>query len=105
MLIRYVLCVGDMADEAVILEGTGSTHDGRRMVTVGMATYCSRCKQRGLVAPRGVRSSGPEQVLALSGDINLCGCRPSPVFELRHGKALTFTAEDIARWEASQRNH
>ena len=50
MLIRYVLCVGDRADGAVILEGTGKTYRGRRMAAVGMDTYCSACGQRGLIA-------------------------------------------------------
>jgi hypothetical protein len=102
MLTRYVLCVGDRADEAVILEGTGKTYRGRRMAAVGMSTYCHRCGQRGLIAPRGVRGVGPEQMLALSGDVNLCGCEPCPVFDSEHGMPLTFTAGDIARWEASQ---
>jgi hypothetical protein len=104
MRIRYVLCVGDRAGGAVIIEGTGKTYRGRRLAAVGMDTYCSACGQRGLIAPRGVRSPGPEQQLALSGDVNLCGCEPAPVFELGHGMALAFAPEDVARWEASQRS-
>ncbi|HTV87216.1 MAG TPA: hypothetical protein VME63_17605 [Dyella sp.] len=86
----------------MILEATGKAYRGRRMAAVGMATYCSQCGQRGLIAPRGVRSLGPEQMFALDGDVNLCGCEPAPVFNTQQGMALTFTREDIARWEASQ---
>ena len=57
-----------------------------------------------MIAPRGMRSLGPEQLLALSGDVNLCGCEPAPVFELGHGMALAFAPEDVARWEATQRS-
>jgi hypothetical protein len=92
--------MGDQAGEAVIVESTGKTFRGRRLATVGMATYCLTCKQRGLVAPRGVRSTGADQLLALSGDVNLCGCHPPPVFDSSCGMKVVFTAEDIVRWEA-----
>jgi hypothetical protein len=92
--------MGDRAGEAVIVESTGKMFRGRRLAAVGMATYCHTCKQRGLVAPRGVRSVGADQILALSGDVNLCGCHPPPRFDAGYGMKMVFMAADIVRWEA-----
>ena len=64
-----------------------------------MTTWCNACKQEGYIAPRGRRhpSTGPNgQQWALSGDINMCGCSPPPVFYAERNVAQVFTSDEGA---------
>lgn len=72
-----------------IVEGLADfSCSGRSVATVGMATYCSKCKREGRIVAMGYRLNMPTtngQQVALSGDLNLCGCRPAPVLHVeRH---------------------
>jgi hypothetical protein len=104
-MIRYFLAQGDRAGSAVITEGldrvTCSNPPPRvRIATLYMKTYCSACKKEGFIAPKGPRwpGTGPNgNQWALSGDINACGCNPSPVFHARRGMTMTFTSEQAAQ--------
>lgn len=67
-----------------------------------METYCSACKQEGYIAPRGPRwpGTGPNgKQWALSGDVNICGCNPPPIFYSIHERHMTmsFTSGEAAR--------
>ena len=73
------------------------------IATLYMKTYCTVCKQVGHIAPNGPRrpGTGPNgQQWALSGDINVCGCNPPPVFYAERGMSMTFTAEEVAALHA-----
>lgn len=65
--------------------------------TIGMNTYCPVCKQEGHIAPRGprLRGTGPNgQQWALSGDINICGCNPPPVFYAERNMTMRISASE-----------
>lgn len=108
-MIRYFLAKGDRAGDAVITEGlpgcTCSDPPPRvEIATLYMKTYCYACKQAGFIAPQGPRwaGTGPNgKPWALSGDINVCGCKPSPVFHAMRSMKMTFTSEDIAQWNTA----
>lgn len=103
-MIRYFLAKGDRAGSAVITQGlddcTCSTPPPSvQIATLGMSTYCFACQQEGYIAPRGPRWPGTAsngKQWALSGDINICGCEPSPVFYAERGMSMTFTGEQAA---------
>lgn len=105
-MIRYFLAKGDRAGSATIVEAldnvTCSNPPPRvQIATLGMATYCMACKQTGSIAPKGPRRPGTApngKPWALSGDINLCGCRPSPVFYAQRNMMVSFTAQEVAKW-------
>lgn len=100
-MIRYFLARGDRAGSAVITQGlpnvTCSNPPPRvEIATLGMKTYCAACKREGFISPQGPRrpGTGPNgQPWALSGDINICGCNPPPVFYAERAMKMTFTAE------------
>lgn len=109
MTIRYFLAKGDRGGPAEIIEGLStSTHqeeDGRyvELATVYMKTYCHACKKTGVVGPAGYRLPSIAengQAFALSGDINICGCNPAPVFYAQRSMMTVITDEDIARMRA-----
>lgn len=85
---RTILCKGDMAGQATIIEGLANMtiSDGgaqRQVATLYMKTYCNTCKREGFVAPTGSRNPGRMengQPWALDGDINVCNCNPAPVY-------------------------
>ena len=103
-MIRYFLARGDRAGSAVIIEGLDSVSCSNppprvQIATLGMATYCSACSRKGYIAPKGPRrpGTGPNGMQwALSGDVNICGCNPTPVFYAERGMSMTFTAEEAA---------
>jgi hypothetical protein len=103
-MIRYFLAKGDRAGSAMIVEGLDSVTCSNppprvQIATLGMATYCAACKQMGSIAPKGPRRPGTApngKQWALSGDINVCGCRPSPVFYAQRNMMMTFTAQEVA---------
>ncbi|WP_412526977.1 hypothetical protein [Burkholderia lata] len=103
-MIRYFLAKGDRAGEAVIVEGldrvTCSNPPPKvHIATLDMKTYCSACKREGYIAPQGPRwpGTGPNgKQWALSGDINVCGCNPPPIFYAERGMRMTFTAGETA---------
>jgi hypothetical protein len=105
-MIRYFLAKGDRAGSATIVEGldavTCSNPPPRvQIATLGMATYCSACKQMGSIAPMGPRRPGNApngKQWALSGDVNICGCRPSPVFHAQRNMMVTLTSQEVAAW-------
>jgi len=84
-MIRYFLAKGDKAGEAVIIEGLPtSTYEG----------------EDGFISPSGPRlpdRAENGQQHALSGDINVCDCKPAPVFFAIRNMTETITSEDIAR--------
>jgi hypothetical protein len=100
-MIRYFLAKGDRALNAVITEGLdcvtcSNPPPSVDIATLGMKTYCSTCKQEGFIAPRGLRlpGTGPNgKQWALSGDVNICGCNPSPVFYAERGMSMSITGE------------
>lgn len=106
VMIRTFLARGDRAADAVISDGLESITCSNpppsvQIATLGMKTYCSRCKQEGHVAPRGPRwpVTGPDgKGWALSGDINICGCNPPPVFYPSSERHMTMSlaAEEAA---------
>ncbi|WP_250471035.1 hypothetical protein [Caballeronia sp. GAFFF1] len=101
---RSFLAKGDRAGDAVITQGlatvTCSNPPPRvEIATLGMSTYCNACKRAGFIAPRGPRhaGTGPNgKQWALSGDINVCGCSPAPVFYAERNMSMSFTAEESA---------
>src|SRR5215470_16057362 len=103
-MIRYFLARGDRAGSAVITEGLESVTCSNppprvNIATLYMKTYCTACKREGFIAPKGPRwpGTGPNgKPWALSGDINVCGCTPPPVFYAERGMKMTFTSEHIA---------
>jgi hypothetical protein len=111
-MIRYFLAKGDRAGSAMIIEGlptvTCSNPPPRvEIATLDMKTYCTACKRKGFIAPKGPRwpGTGPNgKQWALSGDINVCGCNPPPVFYAERGMKMTFTSEEAAALTASYAN-
>ncbi|AKL99896.1 MULTISPECIES: PAAR domain-containing protein [Burkholderia cepacia complex] len=109
-MIRYFLAKGDRAGEAVIVEGldtvTCSNPPPRvHIATLDMKTYCSACKREGYIAPQGPRwpGTGPNgKQWALSGDINVCGCNPPPIFYAERSMRMTFTAGEVATLSGRQ---
>lgn len=105
-MIRTFLARGDRGGEAVIIEGLefvtcSNPPPAVQIATLGMKTWCSACKQAGYIAPRGPRRPGTApngKQWALSGDINICGCKPAPVFYPARERHMTmsFTAEEAA---------
>ncbi|CAG9261506.1 MULTISPECIES: hypothetical protein [Burkholderia] len=101
-MIRSFLAQGDRAGSAIITEGLDSVTCSNpppavQIATLGMKTYCTACKQEGFVAPEGPRwpGTGPNgKQWALSGDINVCGCSPPPVFYAERNMRMIFTAEE-----------
>jgi hypothetical protein len=109
-MIRYYLAKGDKAGNAVIVEGLSSTvyqgEDGRtvELATVYMQTYCHTCNKTGFISPSGPRLAGTApngQPPALSGDVNMCDCKPAPVFLAVRHMQQTITDADIERMNAS----
>jgi hypothetical protein len=110
-VIRTFLCEGDKAGEAVIVEGLDTSiyedeATGRhlRMATVGMKTYCRACKKAGIICAAGPRlpciaENGKEA--ALSGDINMCDCKPARVFSAQRSMTMFMMSEEIAATDAS----
>ncbi|MDR3098123.1 MAG: hypothetical protein LBV73_13765 [Paraburkholderia sp.] len=100
---RVYLGVGDKAGEAVITEGLPSVTCSNppprvHIATLYMKTWCDACKQDGYIAPKGPRhpGTGPNgQQWALSGDINICGCSPPPVFHAERNMAMIFTRKEV----------
>lgn len=103
-MIRYFLAQGDRAGSAVITEGLSPVTCSNppptvHIATLYMKTYCAACKQEGFIAPKGPRwpGTGPNgNQWALSGDINVCGCNPPPVFHAERNMSMVFTAEQAA---------
>lgn len=108
-MIRYFLAKGDRAGDAVITEGLStSTYqeaDGRRveLATIYMQTYCNACKKAGFICPSGPRLPGTAEngkQHALSGDVNICDCKPPPVFFAVRNMTENITSSDIERMGA-----
>jgi hypothetical protein len=105
-MIRYFLAKGDRAGGATIVDGlqwvTCSNPPPRvEIATLGMKTYCATCKREGFIAPQGPRHNGAApngKGWALSGDINICGCNPSPVFYAERAMMMTLSAHEIEAW-------
>lgn len=105
-MIRTFLARGDRGGDAMITEGLESVTcsnppPAAQIATLGMKTYCSACKREGFVSPRGPRwpGTGPNgKQWALSGDINICGCNPPPVFYpvRERNMTMSFTSEQAA---------
>ncbi|WP_226094040.1 MULTISPECIES: hypothetical protein [Burkholderia] len=110
-MIRYFLAKGDRGGNAVITEGlefvTCSSPPPRvQIATLYMKTYCAACKQEGFIAPEGPRLSGTGpngRQWALSGDVNVCGCSPPPVFYAERGMKMILTSRDAAGAEKKLR--
>ncbi|KVT95535.1 hypothetical protein WK59_28775 [Burkholderia ubonensis] len=111
-MIRAFLARGDRAGSAVITEGlpTVTCSNPPPMVhiaTLDMKTYCTACKQEGYIAPRGPRwpGTGPNgKGWALSGDINVCGCNPPPIFHAERNMHMVFTGEEAATLTGQSRS-
>ncbi|MBR8333693.1 hypothetical protein KDW69_18760 [Burkholderia ambifaria] len=111
-MIRYFLAQGDRGGSATIMEGlptvTCSNPPPRvHIATLDMKTYCTACGQKGFIAPQGPRrpGTGPNgKPWALSGDINVCGCNPPPVFYAERGMRMLFTADEAAAFTGQVRN-
>jgi hypothetical protein len=103
-MIRYFLARGDRAGSAMItdrLEHVMCSNPPPRVqiATLDMKTYCTACKREGYIAPKGARrpGTGPNgKPWALSGDINVCGYNPPPVFYAERGMKMTFTSQEVA---------
>ncbi|WP_126227238.1 PAAR domain-containing protein [Burkholderia ambifaria] len=103
-MIRYFLAKGDRAGDAVIIEGLDTVTCSNPpptvyIATLDMKTYCAACKREGYIAPQGPRwpGTGPNgKQWALSGDINVCGCNPPPIFYAERGMRMIFTTGEIA---------
>jgi hypothetical protein len=108
-MIRYFLAKGDRAGSAVIVEGLSDCSCSNppprvEIATLYMKTYCKACKREGFVAPKGPRWPGTAsngKQWALSGDVNVCGCNPPPVFYAERGMKMTFTAKQAETLVAS----
>ncbi|WP_080420441.1 hypothetical protein [Burkholderia ubonensis] len=77
------------------------------IATLDMKTYCTACKQEGYIAPRGPRwpGTGPNgKGWALSGDINVCGCNPPPIFHAERNMHMVFTGEEAATLTGQSRS-
>ncbi|WP_269508100.1 hypothetical protein [Burkholderia sp. IMCC1007] len=100
-MIRYFLAKGDRGGSAVITEGLedmtcSDPLPSVNIATLYMKTYCTACNQEGFISPRGPRWPGTGsngQPWALSGDINVCGCNPPPIFHAERNMMMTFEAE------------
>jgi len=84
------------------LETSFYSHDGpqKQLATVYMKTYCQTCKEAGFICPVGPRWPGTAQngqQWALSGDINICDCKPAPVFFAQRNMTMTMSGDDVAR--------
>jgi hypothetical protein len=109
LMIRYFLAKGDRAGGATIIEGlkqvTCSNPPPRvEIATLGMKTYCATCKREGFIAPKGPRRGGTApngKGWALSGDVNICGCNPSPAFYAERGMKMMLASEEIEAWRQS----
>ncbi len=107
-MIRYFLARGDRAGSATIIEGLSNVTCSNpppsvQIATLYMKTYCTACKREGFIAPKGPRhkGSGPNgKPWALSGDVNICGCNPPPVFYAVRAMKMTFTSEELAQMNA-----
>lgn len=107
-MIRYFLGRGDRAGSAVIIEGLENVTCSNppptvQLSTLYMKTYCTACKREGFIGPKGPRhpGTGPNgKPWALSGDINVCGCNPPPVFYAVRNMRMTFTSEELGRMSA-----
>ncbi|WGS48606.1 hypothetical protein LFL96_12480 [Paraburkholderia sp. D15] len=103
-MIRSFLGVGDRGGDAVITEGLACVTCADplprvNIATLYMKTWCGACEREGFIAPTGPRwpGTGPNgQQWALSGDINICGCEPPPVFHAERNMRMVFTAEEVA---------
>ncbi|HEX7909323.1 MAG TPA: hypothetical protein VF534_14755 [Paraburkholderia sp.] len=103
-MIRYFLARGDRGGSAMITEGLDDVTCADpplsvQIATLYMKTYCTACKQEGYIAPRGPRWPGTAangKEWALSGDINICGCNPPPIFYAERGMSMSFTSEQVA---------
>ncbi|RQR40487.1 MULTISPECIES: hypothetical protein [unclassified Burkholderia] len=103
-MIRYFLARGDRGGSATIMEGLPTVTCSNpppsvHIATLDMKTYCTACGQEGFIAPKGPRwpGTGPNgKAWALSGDVNVCGCSPAPVFQAKRGMSMSFTAEQLA---------
>ncbi|NTX27435.1 hypothetical protein HT746_09900 [Burkholderia pyrrocinia] len=112
-MIRYFLAQGDRGGSATIIEGlptvTCSNPPPRvHIATLYMKTYCTACEQEGYVAPEGPRLPGTAtngQPWALSGDINVCGCNPSPVFYAERGMRMIVSDQQVGAPVGLGRNH
>ncbi|CAH2906849.1 MAG: hypothetical protein CPSOU_0697 [uncultured Paraburkholderia sp.] len=101
-MIRSFLGMGDRGGEATVMEGLDSVSCSNppprvQISTLYMKTWCNACKQEGYIAPQGPRwpGTGPNgEQWALSGDINICGCTPPPVFFAQRNMNMKFPAED-----------
>ncbi len=107
-MIRYFLARGDRAGSATIVEGLPNVTCANpppsvHIATLYMKTYCTACKREGFIAPKGPRhaGTGPNgKPWALSGDINVCGCNPPPVFYAVRSMRMMFTSEELGRMSA-----
>ncbi|MDR0243845.1 MAG: hypothetical protein LBJ65_19805 [Burkholderia sp.] len=112
-MIRYFLAQGDRGGSATITEGlptvTCSNPPPRvHIATLFMKTYCTVCQREGYIAPEGPRLPGTApngQPWALSGDINVCGCNPSPVFYAERGMRMIVTDQHVATPVEQHQNH
>ncbi|WP_249171192.1 PAAR domain-containing protein [Burkholderia multivorans] len=110
-MIRYFLAKGDRGGSAVIIEGLetmtySNPPPSVNIATLYMKTYCSACNQEGFISPTGVRWPGTAsngQPWALSGDINVCGCNPPPIFYAERNMVMVFESHEIAMLEAAKR--
>ncbi|KIG09428.1 hypothetical protein [Caballeronia concitans] len=113
MLRRAFLAKGDRADSAIITEGLPTVTCSNppplvHIATLEMRTYCDACKRDGYIAPRGPRhpETGPNgKQWALSGDINICGCSPAPVFRAERNMGMSFTSGDatyVDEWKSER---
>ncbi|MGS0897429.1 hypothetical protein ACVBGC_33680 [Burkholderia stagnalis] len=112
-MIRYFLAQGDRGGSATIVEGlptvTCSNPPPRvHIATLYMKTYCRACGREGYIAPEGPRLPGTAtngQPWALSGDINVCGCNPPPVFYAERGMRMIVGDPQAAVPVRKDRNH
>ncbi|WP_423758582.1 hypothetical protein [Burkholderia sp. NLJ2] len=103
-MIRYFLAKGDRGGSAVITEGLedvtcSDPPPSVNIATLYMKTYCAACNQEGFISPEGPRWPGTGsngQQWALSGDINVCGCNPPPIFYAERNMMMTFESEQPA---------
>ncbi|WP_235362664.1 PAAR domain-containing protein [Burkholderia sp. A9] len=110
-MIRYFLAKGDRGGSAVITEGLADVTcsdppPSVNIATLYMKTYCMACKQEGFIAPQGPRWPGTGsngQPWALSGDINVCGCNPSPTFYAERNMTMTFESHEVAALGGAER--
>ncbi|WP_231944004.1 hypothetical protein [Burkholderia stabilis] len=103
-MIRYFLAKGDRGGSAVITEGLedmtcSNPPPSVNIATLYMKTYCAACNQEGFISPEGPRWPGTGsngQQWALSGDINVCGCNPPPIFYAERNMMMTVESDQVA---------